>query len=98
MIKERKAQINITYTKKLQDNTEKRKQPDRQRGRKECKNLRRGNSPVQRQQRTPRRGLNQTQTNKICGAEKAPGGIKKDKEEEKETMALSARRDRFHFL
>lgn len=73
------AQINITYGKQLQDNIEIRTKPDRERlGR----TVRRGNSFVQRQQRTLCQGPNYTLTPTISSREKAPGGTEKDKEGE----------------
>lgn len=68
---EEPVQINITYSKKLQDNIEIRKQPDRQSRRGECKGKRLGPKTAKH----PSPGTELNSNPKISSVEKAPGGL-----------------------
>ncbi len=76
------AQINISYSKKLQDNIKIRKQPDRQKRRKACK----GKQPGPKTAAHPSPGTKPNSNPKISSAEGAPGGTERDKDEEKGTL------------
>lgn len=93
------AQINITYSKKLQDNIggEKEKKENSLIGRDGEKSVR-GNSLVQRQQCTTRQGPKLKSNRKIYSAEKAPGGMGRDKKEERDDKQRRFKRDGTDFI